>query len=97
MPEQLWFTELLNHFFAGPVRGLLRALHIEPHYPQAPISNAVAMHFLVFLFLIVLFALVRSRLCLQRPGTPPHVLEGAHGSTQGHSRQTIGQHHWAST
>ncbi len=30
MPEQLWFTEILNHLFAGPVTGLLRALHIDP-------------------------------------------------------------------
>ncbi len=55
MPEQLWFTEILNHLFAGPVTGLLRALHIDPQYPQAPITNAVAMQLLVFLFLVLLF------------------------------------------
>ena len=57
MPEQLWFTEILNHLFAGPVTGLLRALHIEPHHPQAPITNAVAMQFLVFgvMFVSALF------------------------------------------
>src|SRR3989442_669629 len=92
MPEQLWFTELLNHFFAGPVRGLLRALHIEPHYPQAPISNAVAMQFLVFLFLIVLFALVRSRLSVERPGPLQHIFEWAHGFIEGQSREIIGHH-----
>jgi F-type H+-transporting ATPase subunit a len=42
MPEQLWFTEILNHVFAGPVTRLLQALHIDPEYPQAPITNAVA-------------------------------------------------------
>ena len=92
MPEQLWFTELLNHFFAGPVTGMLRALHIEPHHPQAPISNAVAMQFLVFLFLIVLFALVRSRLSVEKPGPLQHVFEGAHGFIEGQSREIIGHH-----
>ena len=47
MPEQLWFTEILNHLFAGPVTGLLRALHVQPQNPEAPITNAVAMQFLV--------------------------------------------------
>jgi F-type H+-transporting ATPase subunit a len=57
MPEQLWFTEILNHLFARPVTGLLQALHIDPEYPQAPITNAVSMELLVFLFLVALFFL----------------------------------------
>jgi hypothetical protein len=49
MPEQLWFTEILNRLFAGPVTALLRALHIEPKHPQASIPNTLAMELLVFL------------------------------------------------
>src|SRR5947207_11271240 len=92
MPEQLWFTEILNHLFAGPVTGLLRALHIEPHHPQAPITNTVAMELLVFVFLIILFGLVRSRLSVERPGALQHVFEGAHGFIAEQSRQIIGHH-----
>jgi F-type H+-transporting ATPase subunit a len=92
MPEQLWFTEILNHLFAGPVTGLLRALHIEPQYPQAPITNAVSMQVLVFLFLIVLFALVRSRLSVDKPGALQHVFEGVHGFIVGQSEEIIGHH-----
>jgi F-type H+-transporting ATPase subunit a len=90
MPEQLWFTELLNHLFANPVTGLLRALHIDPQYPQAPISNAVAMQFLVFLFLVLVFFLVRSRLSVDNPGPLQHVFEGAHGLVEGQSHEIIG-------
>src|SRR6266852_2288971 len=69
MPEQLWFTEILNHLFAGPVTGLLRALRIEPKYPQAPITNAVAMELLVFLFLMTLvFFILLSNLLGLIPG-----------------------------
>ena len=68
MHEQLWFTALLNHLFAGPVTGLLRTLHLEPKYPDAPIANSVAMELLVFIFLVIVFALVRSRLSVDRPG-----------------------------
>ena len=90
MPEQLWFTEILNHLFAGPVTGLLRAIHIEPHYPDAPIPNGVAMQLLVFAFLVGLFAVVRSRLSVERPGALQHVFEGLHGFIQGQSEDVIG-------
>jgi F-type H+-transporting ATPase subunit a len=92
MPEQLWFTEILNHLFASPVTGLLRALHIDPKYPQAPITNAVAMQLLVFLFLIVMFTLVRSRLSVDNPGALQHVFEGAHGFVEGQSQEIVGPH-----
>ena len=66
--EQLWFTKLLNHLFAGPVTAFLRALHIEPKHVDAPISNSFAMELLVFAFLLTLFLLVRSRLSVESPG-----------------------------
>ena len=66
MPEQLWFTKILNHAFAGLATSFLRSLHIEPKYPQAPITNAFAMELLVFVFLIALFTMVRSRLSVDR-------------------------------
>jgi F-type H+-transporting ATPase subunit a len=90
MPEQLWFTELLNHLFASPVTVLLRLLHIEPQYPQAPITNPVAMQLLVFLFLVLLFVLVRSRLSVDKPGALQHIFEGAHGFVEDQSHEIIG-------
>jgi F-type H+-transporting ATPase subunit a len=90
MPEQLWFTALLNHALAGPVTALLRALHVEPQYAQAPITNAFAMESLVFGFLILIFLLVRSRLSVENPGGLQHVFEGAHGFITGQAHEIIG-------
>jgi F-type H+-transporting ATPase subunit a len=92
MPEQLWFTHVLNNLFAGPVTGLLRAVHFEPKYPQAPIANSAAMEALVFLILIMLFAAVRSRLSVDNPGALQHIFEGAHGFVNGQSEEIIGHH-----
>ena len=92
MPEQLWFTAILNHLLAGPVTELLRALHIEPHSPQAPITNGVAMQLLVFAFLAAVFAIARSRLSVERPGALQHAFEGLHGFIQGQSEEIIGHH-----
>ncbi len=92
MPEQLPFTAFLNRLFSGPVDALLRALHLEPKFPQAPISNAVAMEILVVVGLIVLFIVVRARLSVDKPGTLQHIMEGAHGFITGQSREIIGHH-----
>ncbi|HEX8814700.1 MAG TPA: F0F1 ATP synthase subunit A [Terriglobales bacterium] len=92
MPEQLWFTELLNRYFAGPVTSFLRAIHIEPRFPDAPIKNALSMELLVFVFLIFIFLMVRSRLSVDKPGGLQHLFEGAHGFVQGQSEEIIGHH-----
>ena len=92
MPEQLWFTEILNRLFAGPVTALLLALHIKPKYSTAPIPNSFAMELLVFSFLLVLFLLVRSRLSVDRPGSLQHVFEGVEGFIQSQSDEIIGHH-----
>ena len=92
MPEQLWFTALLNRLFAGPVTALLRSLHIEPHHPTAPISNSFAMEILVFIFLLILFLAMRSRLSVDRPGGLQHMFEGVEGFIQNQSTEIIGHH-----
>jgi F-type H+-transporting ATPase subunit a len=92
MPEQLWFTEILNRFLAGPVTALLGLLHIAPKHPQAPITNAFAMELLVALLLIAVFLLLRSRLSVDSPGALQHIFEGTEGFVLSQSREIIGHH-----
>jgi len=92
MPEQLWFTAILNHLFASPVTALLRTMHIEPKYPAAPIANSFAMELLVFAFLLVVFLMVRSRLSVESPGPLQHSFEGIEGFVLGQSHEIIGHH-----
>ncbi len=92
MPEQLWFTEILNHLFASPVTSLLRQIGIEPRYPTAPIPNSLSMELLVFSFLLILFLLVRSRLSVESPGGLQHAFEWVEGFVQSQSNEIIGHH-----
>jgi F-type H+-transporting ATPase subunit a len=92
MPEQLWFTAILNKAFAGPVDGLLQAIHLPPANPQAPISDAFAMELLVVGFLILLFAIVRTQFSVDNPGGLQHVFELADGFITGQSKEIIGAH-----
>jgi F-type H+-transporting ATPase subunit a len=88
--EQLWFTKILNHLFASPVRACLENLGIEPRYPQSPISNSFAMEVLVFAFLLTLFLIVRSRLSVESPGGLQHTFEAIEGFILSQSREIIG-------
>jgi F-type H+-transporting ATPase subunit a len=92
MHEQLWFTEVLNRLFAGPVTALLTALHIHVKYPDAPIGNSFAMEVLVFGLLLLLFIALRATLSVEQPGALQHIFEGAHGFIQGQSEEIIGHH-----
>src|SRR5579884_2067934 len=92
MPEQLWFTAFLNHILAGPVTALLRALHIQPEFPSAPIPNSVAMEVLVLGILIIFFLAVRARLSVTDPGALQHIVEAARNFIQDQSNEIIGHH-----
>jgi len=92
MHEQLWFTAILNHLFGAQVTALLHRIGIEPKYAEAPIANSFAMELLVFLFLLVLFLLVRSRLSVESPGGLQHVFESVEGFVTGQSEEIIGHH-----
>jgi F-type H+-transporting ATPase subunit a len=75
MPEQLWFTKLLNHSFGAATTVLLHHVGINPAYPDAPINNTVAMEVLVCLILIAFFVVVRAKLSVQKPGGLQHTVE----------------------
>ena len=90
MPEQLPFTALLNRLFGAPVTKLLLALHIHPEFPQAPITNAVAMQLLVVLILGLAFLLIRSRLSVDKPGGLQHIAEGINGFFSNLGHELIG-------
>lgn len=75
MAEQLWITAFLNKYLGGIANAILGVFHVHPHNPKAPIPNYVAMELLVFVLLVLLFALVRSRLSVDSPGPMQHLVE----------------------
>ncbi|HEV7676041.1 MAG TPA: F0F1 ATP synthase subunit A [Candidatus Angelobacter sp.] len=75
MPEQLWFTEFLNRYFGGIAASLLHMIGVQPTYPEAPITNPVAMEILVVLILLAFFVAVRASLSVEKPGGLQHLVE----------------------
>jgi F-type H+-transporting ATPase subunit a len=90
MPTQLLFTRLLNAHFAAPVDALLRAVHMTPAFPSAPITNAFAMELLVFFLLLAYFVAVRATLNVERPAPIQHLAEAVNGFVSEQSESIIG-------
>src|SRR5258707_15494223 len=92
MREQLWFTEILNRLFAGPVTAFLRVIHIEPKHAEQPISNSFAMELLFLSILVGLFFLLRSRLSVDSPNGLHPSFEAIEGFVLDQSREIIVHH-----
>jgi F-type H+-transporting ATPase subunit a len=92
MPEQLWFTKILNDLFGSAVTSLLNSFGIHPRYAASPIPNSLAMELLVFFFLLILFILLRSRLSVDNPNGLQHMFESVEGFVNGQSQEIIGHH-----
>lgn len=93
MPIQLLFTEFLNAHFAAPVDRMLALLHVHPSYPQAPITNAVAMELLITAALLAYFVVVRMTLSVEQPGPVQHLAEMTHEFVHEQSDSIIGHGH----
>lgn len=90
MLTQLLFTRFLNEHFAAPVTALLRAVHVQPVSPSAPITNSFAMELLVFLALVAYFVVVRVTLSVEKPAAVQHLAEWTHEFVSDQGEQIIG-------
>ncbi len=80
----------MNEHFAAPVTALLKALHVHPASPEAPITNAFAMELLVFAVLIAYFIAVRLTLSVEKPKPVQHLAEMTHEFVSEQGEQIIG-------
>src|ERR1700735_1450690 len=90
MPTQLLLTRILNAHFAAPADHLLSALHIQPDFPNAPITNAFSMALLVFCLLLVYLLPVRISLRAEHPAAVLHVAEAINEFVSDQGESIIG-------
>lgn len=91
MHEQLWLTALFNDYLAGPANTILDAVGVV-HNAHRPWSNFMAMQILVALVIIVVFAILRPRLSMDRPGKMQHIFEVVYEFLRGQSNEAVGHH-----
>src|SRR5712692_8462678 len=92
MEHELWFTKLLNDYLAGVANLILETFHVHAHHPERPWENFVSMQILVALIIIVLFAVLRGRLSVERPGKLQHTFELVHSFVASQADEIVGHH-----
>lgn len=93
MPEhELWVTALFNKYLAGVANWILSMTGVAVEHPDKPWANYIVMQFVVALVVIVVFAILRPRLSVDRPGKMQHIFEIVYGFIGGQADEVVGHH-----
>ncbi len=88
--HEAWLTLFFNHYLAGFGNWLLALFHQTAANPEEPWADFMVMQIVVALILIVLFALLRSSLSVDKPGSFQHVFELIHGFVNEQAEDHLG-------
>ena len=87
-----WLTALFNDHLANLGNSILAAVGTHAANPLKPWTTPVVMQLLVALIIIVLFALLRSRLSVDKPGVFQHCFELVYGFLYEQTEENIAHH-----
>lgn len=90
MEHEVWLTAILNKYLSAPAETALAWVGIRPEVPGHPWSDYVSMEILVAVVIVMLFALLRLRLSMDRPGKLQHCCEMIYGFLHGQTDDTVG-------
>jgi F-type H+-transporting ATPase subunit a len=91
MPEhELWLTRLFNDHLAGLGNWLLSLVRAHAENPARPWANFITMELLVAAIIVVVFAILRPRLSMDRPGKMQHVFEVLYTFLHSETHDNIG-------
>jgi len=86
VPE-MWLTTIVNDHLAGVGNALTGLVGVQPQ--PRPWANFVVMETLVAVILIVMFAMLRPRLSVDRPGKFQHIFELAYDFLHGQTEELV--------
>jgi F-type H+-transporting ATPase subunit a len=87
--HEAWLTRLFNAHLAGLGNSLLALFHQTAANPAEPWADFMVMQLLVALILILMFAILRSSLSVEKPGTMQHVFELIHNFVSDESESQV--------
>lgn len=94
--HEAWLTVLFNTYLAGLGNWLLALFHQTATNPNEPWADHIVMQLLVAVIIVVLLAVLRGSLSVDKPGALQHVFELIHGFISNEADDQIGhdgRHH----
>ena len=89
---EIWPTRLFNEHLAGLGNWLLSLAHQQAADPAHPWQNFIVMQLLVVAVIVVLFALLRTQLSVDRPGKLQHTFETIYLFLHDSAKENIAEH-----
>jgi F-type H+-transporting ATPase subunit a len=86
---EFWLTRLFNEYLGAPLTSFLTSIGHPPEDAAHPWANWFVIELLVALIIIVLFAIVRSRLSADKPGSLQMTFEAVYDFVSGQARDAI--------
>ncbi len=90
--HELWITALFNKYLAGVANWILSMAGVAVEHPDKPWANFIVLQIVVALVVVVVFAILRPRLSVDRPGKMQHVFEIIYGFLGGQTDEVVGHH-----
>src|SRR5258708_9923781 len=91
MPEhEMWLDRLFNDNLGGVGNSVLSLVHAHAENPARPWTNFITMQILVAAIIVVLFAVLRPRLSMDRPGKTQHLFEVIYTFLHDEAHSSIG-------
>jgi len=90
--HEVWVTALFNQYLAGLANWVLSMVGMTAENPAKPWANYIAMQFVVALVVIVIFAILKPKLSVDRPGKLQHIFEIIYDFMGGQSDEVVGAH-----
>lgn len=86
--KEIWLAKLFNDYLPGVGNAFLKLVGMPPE--PRPWEGFIVMELLVALILILLFAFLRPRLSMDRPGKLQHTFELFYNFVHGESEDAVG-------
>lgn len=90
MEQKLWITALFNDYLNGLGNGVLDAVGRPAANHNRPWSDWMVCEILIFFFILIFFAIVRTRLSVENPGRIQHTLEVTYEFIYAQAEETVG-------
>src|SRR6266550_5111015 len=90
MEHEPWLTALFNDHLAGVANAVLSMVGLHAENPTRPWSSSLSMEILVVAIIVVMFAVLRSQLSMDRPGKLQHTFEAIYNFLHSESEEHVG-------